>query len=90
MDKNAELKKQLAGQRLSTAHILYHMPDHPGLLQAFTWQTYDVAPRYPRIREFLDFWADEIDARIHSVTVGAVELVKPAELALVDAQYRLH
>lgn len=85
-----DLQKQLSGHRLSTAHILYHMPDHPGLLQAFTWQTYDEAPHFPRIREFLDYWRRQIEARIHSVTVGAVGLIKPAELALVDAEYRLH
>ena len=27
------LQKQLDGYRLTTAQILYHMPDHPRLLQ---------------------------------------------------------
>lgn len=36
--------QQLAGARLTTAEIYYHMPDHPGLLQSFLWQTLDVAP----------------------------------------------
>ena len=26
------LEKQLAGYRLTTAEILYHLPDHPSLL----------------------------------------------------------
>ena len=50
------LKKQLADHRLTTAEILYHMPDHPGLLQAYIWQDYDLAPNFPELRRFLSFW----------------------------------
>jgi len=31
------LALQLNGYRLTTAEILYHMPDHPYLLQSFVW-----------------------------------------------------
>jgi uncharacterized protein Usg len=66
------------------------MPAHPALLQSFLWQTLDVAPDFPRIHRFLDYWRREIDAVIHSVTIGGVELVGPAEVR--NAQYfgRLH
>src|SRR5438477_601962 len=39
---------QLTGFSLTTAEILYRMPDHPSLLQSFIWQEYDVHPRFPR------------------------------------------
>ncbi|MGO4816570.1 hypothetical protein AB4156_44485, partial [Cupriavidus sp. 2MCAB6] len=39
--------KQLKGYGLTTATILYRMPDHPSVLQTFIWQHYDVAPRFP-------------------------------------------
>ena len=29
---------QLEGWRMTTAEIIYHMPDHPGILQSFVWQ----------------------------------------------------
>ena len=45
-----------AGYRLATAEITYHMPDFPALLQTFVWQHYDLAPHFPRLRKFLDFW----------------------------------
>jgi uncharacterized protein Usg len=32
------------------------MPDHPKLLQTYIWQQYDLAPRFPRLHDFLDFW----------------------------------
>src|SRR2546421_12645317 len=39
--------KQLAGYGLATARILYHLPDHPRLLQTYIWQDYDLAPGFP-------------------------------------------
>ena len=43
----AQLNLMLKGYRLTTAEILYHMPDHPKLLQTFVWQELDLAPKYP-------------------------------------------
>ena len=34
----ANLILQLRDYRLTTAEILYHMPDHPKLLQSYVWQ----------------------------------------------------
>lgn len=61
------LEKQLLGYRMATAEILYRLPDHPDLLQTFVWQTLDLAPEFPEIRRFLQFWTSNIDGRIHSV-----------------------
>jgi uncharacterized protein Usg len=60
------------------------MPDHPSLLQSFVWQTLDLAPQYPRIHRFLDFWRREIDAVIHSVRLATGETIAPAKLNSVD------
>ncbi len=61
---------RLGARRLTTAEILYHMPDHPSLLQTFIWQTSDEAPRFPRIAQFLDHWRREVEAVIHSVRIA--------------------
>ncbi len=74
-----EFEAQLRGQRLTTAEVIYYMPDHPALLQRFLWQTLDIAPEFPRVQRFLEFWRREIEAVIHSVSIGAVGLVRPAE-----------
>ena len=79
-----DFEQQLRGRRLTTAEIVYYMPDHPGLLQEFLWQTLDEAPDYPRIQRFLDFWRREIDAVIHSVRVSHAGLVSPARLGVVE------
>jgi uncharacterized protein Usg len=67
---------QLNTFRLTTANILYHMPDHPGLLQTFVWQDYDLAPKFPTLRKFLDFWSRNLDGRLHSVQVASAELLQ--------------
>ncbi|MEJ0065651.1 MAG: hypothetical protein WDM85_09535 [Caulobacteraceae bacterium] len=42
-----ELSQQLRGRRLTTAEVIYYMPDHPALLQRFMWQTLDLPPEFP-------------------------------------------
>ena len=69
---------------------LYHMPDHPGLLQTFIWQDLDVAPRFPALRRFLDFWSRSLDGKLHSVRVASTGLIKPAEFRFSSALLTLH
>ncbi|HEX8233622.1 MAG TPA: protein usg [Caulobacteraceae bacterium] len=81
---------RLEGRRLTTAEVLYYIPDHPSLLQSFLWQTLDVAPDFPRVHRFLDFWRAEIDAVIHSVQVTAAGLVTPAKLEFRQIQITIN
>jgi len=60
---------QMRGYRLTTAEIIYHLPDHPALLQSFIWQRFDLAPDYPELQRFLEFWRRSIDGKLHSVNV---------------------
>ncbi len=84
------LARQLQDYRLTTAEILYHLPDHPSVLQTFIWQDLDIAPRYPVLHKFLDFWKREIDGSLHSVRVASAGLVKPPSFSHADAVLRLH
>ena len=79
-----EFETQLKGGRLTTADVLYYMPDHPKLLQSFMWQTLDIAPEYPRVHSFLDYWRKEIQAVIHSVRLSTVGIVTPARVRFAD------
>ena len=83
-------KAQLAGFSLTTAEILYRLPDHPSLLQTYIWQEYDIAPRFPKLKSFLDFWTAKLDGKLFRVTVAHSELIRPAELRLVGAELRIH
>ncbi|NVN12028.1 MULTISPECIES: usg protein [Nguyenibacter] len=64
------LRLQLRDYRLTTAEILYRLPDHPALLQTYIWQNMDMAPSFPELRRFLDFWTRSLDGRLHSVRVA--------------------
>ena len=85
-----EFRTQLAGFSLTTAEILYRLPDHPSLLQSFIWQEYDVHPRFPRLKRFLDFWTTNLEGRLYRVTVAHKGLISPAELRLVGGEFRVH
>lgn len=86
----SELSLQLANYRLTTAHIFYHMPDHPKLLQEFIWQELDLAPKYPILNKFLDFWQTKIEGRLHSVRISQSRVIKPAEVRAVNGMLYMH
>lgn len=76
--------------RLTTAEIIYHLPDHPNLLQSYIWQDLDIAPRYPVLHKFLDFWTREIEGTLHSVRVASGRLAGSARLRHADQMFRIH
>lgn len=80
----------LKGYRLTTAEILYHMPDHPAVLQSFIWQEFDLAPKFPILNRFLRFWQCNIEGRLHSVRVAARGLISPTELKHAGEEFMLH
>ena len=76
--------------RLTTAEILYHMPDHPHLLQTYVWQALDRAPEFPTLRRFLQFWEKNLEGKLHSVKVASVDLIQPARYRTAAAYLTLH
>ncbi|MGD9738481.1 MAG: usg protein [Bauldia sp.] len=80
----------IAGYGLTTAEILYRMPDHRDLLQSFIWQHYDVAPDFPTLNRFLAFWREKIEGPLHSVSISHHKLLTPAECRLAAAQFALN
>ncbi|MBL8648500.1 usg protein [Sphingosinicella sp.] len=87
---DGDFVRQMQDWRPLTADILYHMPDHPHVLQSFTWQTLDMAPRFPRLIRFLDFWSHSIDGMLHSVRIMHGASIRPAEYRFVDHELRLN
>lgn len=80
---------QMQGYGLTTAEIHYHIPDHPHLLQLYVWQEYDLAPKFPTLKGFLDFWAKELDGVLHSVRVAHNRLISPREWRAVNGIFTL-
>jgi len=81
---------QLRGYSLATAEILYRMPDHPGVLQTFLWQDYDIAPRFPRLLSFLDYWRENIEGPLFRVRVSHRKLISPAEFRFIEGKFVLN
>jgi uncharacterized protein Usg len=76
--------RQLDGYRLTTAEVHYYRPDAPSLLQLYLWQEYDLAPDFPVLFEFLDFWRREIEGSLHSVRIAQSTLIQPVEWRAVN------
>lgn len=85
-----EFQLSMAGYGLTTAEIHYRLPDHPSLLQTFLWQAYDLAPAFPTLRRFLDFWNSDLEGALHSVRVAHQRLIKPSEFHAVNGIIALH
>jgi uncharacterized protein Usg len=86
----SSIEQRLRGYRLTTAEILYHMPDHPAVLQSYIWQELDIAPKFPVLNKFLHFWEVSLDGRLHSVRVAARGLISDAELKLMGGEFCLN
>ena len=82
--------RQLAGYSLTTAEIIYRMPDYPKILQTFVWQDYDMHPAYPKLIGFLNFWTGNIDGDLYRIRVAHANLIKPREFDYRSGELRLH
>jgi uncharacterized protein Usg len=87
---DSSFAKQLQGFSLTTAEILYRMPDHPSLLQTYIWQDYDQHPTFPKLHGFLDFWSENLDGRLFKIRVANKQLISPAEMQIVDGEFVLN
>jgi uncharacterized protein Usg len=81
---------QAKGYRLTTAEIIYRLPDHPALLQSFIWQKFDLAPDFPELRKFLEFWKENIEGKLHSVNVKQSSRTVPNRFRHVKHTATLH
>ena len=82
--------RMIEGYGLTTANIFYRLPDYPAIVQSYVWQEYDLHPEFPELHKFLDFWSKSLDGKLHSVLVAHARLIRPAEISMVDAEFRLH
>jgi uncharacterized protein Usg len=82
--------RMIEGYGLTTANIFYRLPDYPAIVQSYVWQEYDLHPNFPELHKFLDFWSRSLDGKLHSVLVAHARLIRPAEISMVDAEFRVH
>ncbi|TDK37596.1 aspartate-semialdehyde dehydrogenase [Rhizobium deserti] len=86
----SEMEKMLKGYGLTTAQILYRLPDHRSLLQTYLWQDYDLAPDFPEMKGFLKFWQEKLEGPLHSVRYVHRKLISAGEWRAVNGEFILH
>ncbi len=82
-----DIARQLSGEQLITAEILYALPDYPCLLQTYIWQDYDMAPRFPLLRQFIEFWQRDIEGKLQRVTVSVRETLGDARFTFYADEF---
>lgn len=90
MQVSPTLLRQAEAYGLTTAQIIYRVPDHQDVLQEFLWQHYDVCPDFPALKKFLAFWQDRIEGPLHSVTIAHARLIRPAQFKALNGSVSLH
>lgn len=85
--EKSETELMLSGHGLTTAEITYHLPDFHHVLQVFVWQAYDLSPKFPNLRSFLEFWQASLDGPLHSVRMCHRTLISPGEWRKVDGEF---
>ncbi|MCO5161728.1 MAG: usg protein [Mesorhizobium sp.] len=88
--RDSEMELMLKGYGLTTAEILYRMPDHPSVLQTYLWQDYDLAPKFPVLNSFIDFWRTKLEGPLHSIRYTHRRLISPSEWRKVDGEILLN
>ncbi|WP_025662001.1 aspartate-semialdehyde dehydrogenase [Rhizobium sp. IBUN] len=82
-----DMERQLQGYGLTTAQIIYRMPDHQTILQTYIWQDYDLAPDFPEMRSFLTFWQEKLDGPLHSVRYMHRKLISATEWRALRGEF---
>jgi len=82
-----DMERQLQGYGLTTAQIIYRMPDHQTILQTYIWQDYDLAPDFPEMRSFLKFWQKRLDGPLHSVRYMHRKLISATEWRALRGEF---
>ena len=64
-------------------------PRSSNLLQLYVWQEYDLAPEFPTLKGFLNYWERELEGALHSVRVAHHRLIRPSEWQAVDGIFTI-
>ncbi len=59
------------------------------MLQTFIWQELDLAPKFPVLTKFLDFWHSNLSGPLYSVRIATTGIISPLELKYTDFDFTL-
>lgn len=87
---DVDFKRQLEHYRLTTAEILYRIPDHPQLLQSFIWQDLDLQPKFPVLRKFLNFWETSLEGKLYQVRIAVLDKVSSRDYQIIERELTIN
>lgn len=91
MPYDIEIEKLLLqNYSLTTAEIVYHLPDMPHVLQSYIWQDYDIAPDFPVLHKFLHFWTHSLDGPLHSIVLEDRKIITAKDFYHYDGEYLIN
>ncbi len=81
--RGKETELMLKGYGLTTAELFYRMPDYRSVINS-------LAPDYPQLFKFIEFWQEKIEGPLHSVRFTHRKLIAPGEWRNMVGEFRLH
>ena len=81
--------RMIEGYGLTTANIFYRLPDYPAIVQSYVWQEHDLHPDFPELQNSR-LLVKEFGRQASLGVGGPCEAHSPAEISMVDAEFRLH
>jgi len=88
--QQSDSERMLRGYGLITAEIFYRLPDYRNVLNTFIWQEYDLAPDYPRLFGFIEFWQERIEGPLHSVRFCHRKQISPGRWRNQVGEFRIN
>ena len=88
--QHVDTELMLKGYGVTTAEFFYRMPDYQNVLNSFVWQLQDLAPDYPKLFEFIEFWQREIEGPLHSVRFTHRRMIAPGDWRQVVGEFPIH
>ncbi|WP_066709738.1 usg protein [Celeribacter ethanolicus] len=86
----SDTEMMLSGYGLTLAEFTYRMPDYRSVLNTFSWQLFDLAPDYPKLFKFIEFWQSNIEGPLHHVRFTHRKLIAPGEWRNCVGEFRVH
>jgi uncharacterized protein Usg len=86
-------KRPLQSEQKEVATTLFGMKPKEGIitLQTFSWQFEDLAPKFPRLITFLEYWDKHCAiAPIEKVRFAHVKLISERELRFIDSKWYIN
>ena len=72
---------------LTTIQVYYYIPDYEHIVNLFMFQDDDVPPKYPRMQRFVQYWEENIIAKIESIKISSAN---QTDVTRVDKYFHIN